>query len=95
MAADLATGWDRWIHSTAEPMSSSPAVHDDAVYVRGDTRIYVADARSGEERWTQDTGVFFDSSPTIAAGMLFFSTPLPEIDRAICRAYDLATRTER
>ena len=49
-AVDLATGWDRWIYSTAGPVLSSPAVHGGAVYVTGDTRVYVADAPSGEER---------------------------------------------
>ncbi len=93
---DLETGWDRWIYSTAGPVLSSAAVQDGAVYVTGDTRLYVADAESGEERWTLDTdGAFFDSSPAIDNGSIVFSATLPEIDRAICRAYDLATRRER
>lgn len=74
-AVDLATGRQRWSHSTGHRVRSSPAVADGRVFVGSfDGRVYCLDALTGQERWHFDTGDVVQSSPAVAEGLVFFGS---------------------
>ncbi len=62
----------RWKFRTGGAVMSSPAVHDDVVYIgSNDGRLYALDARSGVERWRLQTQGRVASSPAVAAGRVY------------------------
>ncbi len=61
-----------WTFETGGPIYSSPALHDDGIYVgSGDGHLYALDANTGAERWRFQTGGAVDSAPAVADGVVF------------------------
>jgi outer membrane protein assembly factor BamB len=68
----LPQGHLKWRFETSEPISSSPAVVEDRVYVSTqDRRILALDAADGSVVWQLPVGSPVDSSPTVAGDYLY------------------------
>jgi outer membrane protein assembly factor BamB len=62
-----------WSTSRGVPLTSSPIVVDDELYLVSDNGIASAlDARTGEPRWVQRIGNGFSASPIAAGGRVYF-----------------------
>ena len=60
-ALDLANGKQRWKFDTDSPIFATAAVAQGVVCFGGNGKIYGLDAETGQPRWTQPTGSFFQS----------------------------------
>jgi eukaryotic-like serine/threonine-protein kinase len=76
VAAEAATGAERWRFQAEGAIYSSPAVADGQIYVGDDAgRLYALDALSGEEQWRLATDDPFlraiNASPTVVDGTVY------------------------
>ena len=74
-AVDALQGNELWHVPTDEPVFSSPAVTDEAVYVGTDGgQVLALDGTDGTERWRFAPGGGVTSSPAVVDGRLFVGT---------------------
>lgn len=70
---DVTRSHVRWSLEKGAPLTPSPLVVGDEVYVVSDNGIATcADARSGRVHWTERLGGGFSASPVAAAGRVYF-----------------------
>lgn len=78
-ALDAETGDEEWAYEVGYPVATAPTVVDGIVYVGDNPResgvegwVHAIDAETGDEEWTfEDADLWFNSSPTVADGMVF------------------------
>ena len=65
-------GHTKWSFDTSGPVSSSPTVVDETVYVGGGSSVYAIDADDGTERWSFETGdSVWKSSASVGDGVVY------------------------
>jgi outer membrane protein assembly factor BamB len=75
LAVDLKSQQKQWSFKTQGPVSSSPAVTGNAVYVGSeDGRLYAIDMATGTELWDFPTGGEITSSPAVADGTVYIGS---------------------
>lgn len=75
IALDRRTGAVAWVRVLGDWAYSSPAVHDETVYVGSyDKKLYALSAVTGGVRWTFDAGERIAGSATVIGDLVWFST---------------------
>jgi hypothetical protein len=71
-ALDAATGQDRWVYPTSEPLGHSPTIAGGRVYVGGfDRRLHAIELATGKGLWTFAAGAGFATSPLVVDGIVY------------------------
>ena len=79
-----------WKYKTGGPISASPVVVEDTVYVGShDGAFYALDAKQWGERWHLDTGLPIRYAAAYWNGLVYFTAS----GRGICRLYALDAQT--
>jgi outer membrane protein assembly factor BamB len=101
IAADAATGAERWRFTAESTIYSSPAVVDGVVYV-GDNagNVYALDAATGDQRWRfkpdQSFKRYVNSAPAVVAGTAYVVSGVRQAGKtAWLMAIDAASGKER
>lgn len=69
-ALDAKTGDPLWLLPTGAPVTTSPVVAGDTVYVGSGASVYAVDAESGTRLWNYATADDIESSPTVVDGLV-------------------------
>jgi outer membrane protein assembly factor BamB len=69
-ALDGQTGDTRWLFPTGAPVTTSPAVAGDTIYIASGSSLYAIDRSTGAKRWNYATADTIESSPTVVDGLV-------------------------
>ncbi|MGH2558457.1 MAG: PQQ-binding-like beta-propeller repeat protein [Thermomicrobiales bacterium] len=73
-ALDAKTGDPLWLVPTGSPVTSSPVVAGDTVYVASGASVYAVDTKTSDRRWNYATSDDIDSSPTVVDGLVLIGS---------------------